>query len=189
MTTQQIIALQTKIGTEPDGDWGRKSEAACRAYLRDLMPKVSPWPKSDQASLQEFYGQAGDESNLVSIPLSASNVVLFDGERVGSIRCNKKAAESLTRIIHELSKIPEGRTALARFSGVYNNRKMRGGTKPSLHAYGAAIDLMANTNGNWQHWPTSADMPIEVMEVFAKEGWIPAGAFWSRDAMHFQCTQ
>jgi hypothetical protein len=32
-------------------------------------------------------------------------------------------------------------------------------------------------------------MPIEVMEEFAKEGWLPAGAFWSRDAMHFQATR
>jgi hypothetical protein len=32
-------------------------------------------------------------------------------------------------------------------------------------------------------------MPIEVMEEFAKEGWLPAGAFWSRDSMHFQSTR
>jgi hypothetical protein len=27
------------------------------------------------------------------------------------------------------------------------------------------------------------------MEEFAKEGWLAAGAFWGRDAMHFQATQ
>jgi hypothetical protein len=27
------------------------------------------------------------------------------------------------------------------------------------------------------------------MEEFAKEGWLSAGAFWSRDAMHFQATK
>jgi hypothetical protein len=28
-----------------------------------------------------------------------------------------------------------------------------------------------------------------VMEEFAKEGWLAAGAFWSRDSMHMQATR
>jgi hypothetical protein len=34
-----------------------------------------------------------------------------------------------------------------------------------------------------------ADMPLEIMECFAREGWLSAGAFWGYDAMHFQATQ
>jgi len=66
---------------------------------------------------------------------------------------------------------------------------MRGGTSYSLHARGAAIDLDAENNGNLTHWPTAATMPLEVMECFAREGWLSAGAFWGRDAMHHQATQ
>jgi hypothetical protein len=32
-------------------------------------------------------------------------------------------------------------------------------------------------------------MPLEVMEMFAQEGWLSAGAFWGRDAMHSQATK
>jgi hypothetical protein len=32
-------------------------------------------------------------------------------------------------------------------------------------------------------------MPLDVMEIFAREGWLAAGAFWSRDSMHMQATQ
>jgi len=39
------------------------------------------------------------------------------------------------------------------------------------------------------HWPTSSTMLLVVMEAFAREGWLSAGAFWGRDAMHFQATQ
>ena len=78
---------------------------------------------------------------------------------------------------------------LVQYAGVYNNRPMRGGSLPSLHARGAAIDLAPDTNRMSQSWPTSADMPLEVMEAFAREGWTPAGAFWGRDAMHFQSTK
>ena len=66
---------------------------------------------------------------------------------------------------------------------------MRGGSRPSLHARAAAIDLDPGNNGLVTHWPMKATMPLEVMEAFAREGWLPAGAFWSRDAMHFQSTQ
>jgi hypothetical protein len=189
MNSKQIIDLQTRIGTDPDGFWGRKSDVACRAYLSKLMPKPSPWPESDQASLRAFYGNPGDEANLVAIPIPSSITVLFEDKPVKSIRCNKRLAASLTRIIQQLSLFPLGRIALSRFSGVFLDRPIRGGTRPSLHAYGAAIDLMPDTNMNFQHWPASADMPIEVMEVFTKEGWISAGAFWNRDGMHFQATQ
>jgi hypothetical protein len=34
-----------------------------------------------------------------------------------------------------------------------------------------------------------ADMPIEVMEAFARQGFKPAGAFWGRDAMHMEGTR
>jgi hypothetical protein len=66
---------------------------------------------------------------------------------------------------------------------------MRGGSNWSLHAYGAAIDLAPHNNGLHTHWPTRATMPLEVMEIFARQGWLPAGAFWSRDPMHFQATR
>jgi hypothetical protein len=32
-------------------------------------------------------------------------------------------------------------------------------------------------------------MPLEVMEAFAREGWLSAGAFWGRDSMHAQASQ
>jgi hypothetical protein len=66
---------------------------------------------------------------------------------------------------------------------------MRGGSLPSLHARGAAIDLDADNNGNHVAWPVRATMPLEVMEAFAREGWLSAGAAWLRDGMHFQATQ
>jgi len=31
-------------------------------------------------------------------------------------------------------------------------------------------------------------MPFKVIEAFSREGFLSAGAFWSRDAMHFQTT-
>ena len=80
------------------------------------------------------------------------------------------------------------KAGILNYYGVYNPRAIRNGTIWSMHAYAIAIDLDANRNKNRSHWPTISKMPIEVMECFAKEGFLAAGAFWNRDAMHFQAT-
>lgn len=185
MKTADIIAMQRRIGAEPDGFWGPKSIAACQKHLRSLMPHGCNWPSSSQASLQGFYGSPGDESKLVRMPLPDGT--LYSGKPATSTRVHARCAESLSRVLHSIADSPQ-RDILKQFAGVFNNRPMRGGSLPSLHARGAAIDLAPDTNRNKQAWPASADMPLAVMEAFAREGWFSAGAFWGRDAMHFQAT-
>lgn len=186
MNQSQIKAMQAKLGVDPDSFWGPKSIAACQKHLRKLMPSPNPWPKTDQNSLQAFYGSPGDESKLVNLDVTGLGLK-YEGRPVGTVRCHGKIAAPLKRVLTELSKShPE---ILAEYAGIFNNRNMRGGSSPSLHARGAAIDLDPDTNGNNMHWPTRATMPLEVMEAFAREGALAAGAFWSRDGMHFQFTQ
>lgn len=187
MTQKEIQDMQVKIGTTPDGFWGPKSIAACQEYLRKLMPNPSPWPETNQVALTKFYGPAGDESKLTAINV-ASLGIQYDGKPVLIIRCHAKVADSLKRILTAISKGPY-RKVLEKYAGVFNNRTMRNANLPSLHARGAAIDLDPDSNSNFAPWPTRATMPLEVIEEFAKEGWIAAGVFWLRDGMHFQATQ
>lgn len=186
MNTAQIKAIQAKIGVAQDGFWGPKSIAAAQKHLRSLMPKVNPWPKTDQKSLTAFFGAAGDESKLVVLNVSGLGVK-YDGKAVHSIRCHGKIADALLRVLKAVNASnPE---ILSLYAGCFNNRSMRGGSLPSLHARGAAVDFAPDTNGNLVSWPVKATMPFEVMEAFAREGALAAGAFWGRDAMHFQFTQ
>lgn len=187
MNKEQIKALQRQIGADVDGIWGPKSTQAAKVHLRMLMPLMNPWPSSDQSSLREFYGRPGDEDNLVGLPVPDGVRVHYEGNPVRTIRCHAKVSQSLARVLLEVSKAAPG--ILLKYAGCYNNRSVRGGSTPSLHAYGAAIDFDPDNNGNHTHWPTGATMPIEVMECFAREGWLSAGAFWNRDAMHFQATK
>jgi hypothetical protein len=184
-----IPELQERIGATPDGFWGPKSIAQCQKHLRSLIRKSgSDWPAPDQASLTKFYGKPGDESQLVSMP--APVPMYFEGRKVKTIRVHRKCEESLRRVLLAAFKIhPTIAAVISIYDGCYANRKMRGGSLPSLHARGAAIDFDAGHNGNLTPWPVVATMPIDLMEAFAREGWIAAGAFWGRDAMHFQATQ
>jgi hypothetical protein len=184
MKTQEIKDIQEKIGVTPDGFWGPKSIATAQKHLRRLMDAAPYAPKPNTRDLTLFYGQAGDESNLVNLPVQG---VKYDGRPVKTIRCNTKCAESLSSILLELADAAPW--LLERYDGCFNFRQMRGGSSWSLHAYGSAIDFDASNNGNHTHWPAKATMPFAVMEIFARHGWLSAGAFWGRDAMHFQATQ
>jgi len=193
MTEAQIIHVQRRIGAEADGYWGPKSEKACRAYLLDLMPRPHPFPKPSQVTA--FYGPHGDEhftppTRKIELPFA----IYYGERRVTTLNPHVKCADSLERVFQRLGGIyptEQARKAagIATYDGLYNPRLMRGSsTKWSMHSWAIAIDLDAGDNGNSTHWPTKATMPLEVMECFAKEGWTAAGAFWGRDAMHFEAT-
>lgn len=183
--------MQRKVGVEADGFWGPISIAACQKYLRSMMPNPNPWPSASQQSLRDFYGPPGDESNLVTIEFPYP--AFYEGKRVTKTRVHHKCAESLLRVLKRIGTSFGTRRDVMEeaedYGGVFNFRLKRGGTTYSVHAWGAAIDLDADDNMFRDSWPMRADMPLEIMECFAFEGWISAGAFWGYDAMHFQATR
>lgn len=197
MTSEEIEAMQLRIRNKFDPTlkvdrfWGPVSQRTCRAYLRSLMPNPSPWPAADPVSLARFYGQPGDESQLVRIALPYP--MFFEGQRVTSTRVHRRCAESLLRVLTSIRDLMPANPWITDeaedFGGIYNNRNKRGGTSKSLHAYGAAIDLDADDNTFRDSWPMQSDMPLLIIEAFAREGWVSAAAFWGYDSMHHQATQ
>lgn len=191
MTRGQIIEMQRRIGAEPDGFWGPLSIRACQNHLRRMMPNPNPWPFPDQASLREFYGEPGDERNLVTF--KPPFPMFYSGKAVSVIRCHKRVAESLQCVLSSIRDLipraPHTADAAGDYYGCFNYRPKRNGTSWSLHAWGAAIDLDADDNTFRDAWPVKADMPLEIMEAFAREGWKAAGAFWGYDAQHFEATR
>jgi D-alanyl-D-alanine carboxypeptidase len=190
MKLEQIQRIQRIIGVTPDGFWGPKSIQRCRDHLKSLMPIPNPWPFSTQEGLRDFYGEPGDESNLVTIEFPIP--MFYEKTKVTRGRCHKKVAASLTRVLWAISARHPGQDVMDTvedYSGIYNFRLKRGGTNYSVHAWGAAIDLDADDNTFKDPWPLVADMSFEIMEEFAKEGWQSAGAFWGYDAMHFEATR
>jgi hypothetical protein len=183
MKKAEIIEMQKRIGTAPDGFWGPKSIAACQAHLKGLMPKPNPWPKP--AAIRSVFGQPGEE-HIVSIKPPVPMYLYDSTTKVRSIRCHWMVAESLSRALTAAFAVAPDVTA--RYFGCYNYRPKRGANILSTHSWGIAIDLDASTNQFKSAWPVKATMPLAVMEAFAREGWKAAGAFWGYDAMHFEAT-
>ena len=102
-------------------------------------------------------------------------------------------AKSLLRVLVDIRSrmeaVPDIVDEATDYGGVFNFRAKRGGTSYSLHAWGAAIDLDADDNTFRDSWPMKSDMPLDIMEAFAAEGWIGGGWAWGYDAMHFQATR
>lgn len=190
MTREQIIHIQEKTGSIPDGVFGPISMRNVQAHLRAMMPTPNPWPMDrawdNRRHVKAFFGEPGDEANLVNLDVVDLDI-RYAGNPVKSIRCHRLVASSLRRVLERISAGPHA-SLLRNYAGAYNNRQIRGGASKSLHAWGAAIDIDPATNTLRRRWPDSATMPIEVMEAFAAEGWLSAGAFWGYDAMHFQAT-
>lgn len=193
MNQEQIKAIQSKIGATVDGFWGPKSSSACRDYLLNLFPTNPPFPT--QSNVTDFYGPHGvpggytPPTKLIVLPFP----IYYEGKSVTKLSPHEKCADSLLRVFERLqetypSEALRKKAGITFYDGLYNPRSMRGGSSWSMHSWAIAIDFNAAKNGNSTHWPTAATMPLEVMECFAKEGWTAAGAFWNRDAMHFQAT-
>jgi hypothetical protein len=196
MNQVEIIRTQNRIGTVGDGFWGPKSIAACQNYLKSMIPSPLPFPVEGSSEFLDFYGPHGEKngytppSKKIKLPFE----IFYDQTPVKELRVHDKCADSLLRVFQRLEAVyPDNSSRQAAgilvYNGLYNPRLKRGSSSSwSMHAWMNAIDINAGKNGNKTSWPVNATMPIEVMECFAKEGWLSAGAFWGRDAMHFQAT-
>ena len=196
MNEESIKHIQKRIGTKDDGDWGPNSIAACQDYLRKMMPKPHPFPKEGSAAFDTFFGRHGVDGGFtppgkkITLPFT----IFYESKAVKSLTAHEKCADSLLAVFERLATVfptPASRheAGITTYDGLYNPRLKRGSsTSWSMHSWMNAIDLNAGENGNLVAWPVASTMPIEVMECFAQEGWLSAGAFWGRDAMHFQAT-
>ena len=120
--------------------------------------------------------------------------MFYDGEwhSIKQITCNVKVAASLRRILsailaHYGSAEAVKAVNMDVYDGCYNDRSVRGSTKRSMHAYGAAIDMDAEHNALGA---TKWTMPMAVVDIFESEGWRWGGRYSGRkDAMHMEACQ
>jgi hypothetical protein len=195
MTRREIQRTQERIGTQPDGFWGPLSIAACQRHLRALMPQPARFPRAGTAAFLSRFGPPGVKGGhtppLTKIRLPFA--VYYGTTKLLTLSPNTACADSLLAVFHRLAETYPSTAArraagILTFDGIYNPRFSRNSSTWSLHAWAAAIDLDAARNPNRSAWPVASHMPIEVLEAFSAEGWLPAAAFWHRDAMHFQAT-
>ena len=102
-----------------------------------------------------------------------------------------KALEAVSR---ELDELPND---LIKFlkpaGGTYNCRPVAGTNNKSMHAYAAAIDMNSKYSNYWR-WSSGRkaepiwhnQIPIQIIRIFERKGFIWGGYWYHYDTMHFE---
>jgi D-alanyl-D-alanine carboxypeptidase-like protein len=115
------------------------------------------------------------------------------GHRIQVTSVNGVAAR-LAEISEEIDALPP---AVARYAyptaGTYSCRNVADAGQPSMHAWGAAIDIDAAHADYWLWHRAGAinaapvsRMPSEIVEIFERHGFIWGGKWHHYDTMHFE---
>lgn len=138
---------------------------------------------------KKMYGenQKKIEKNLVKIkwlPKSENRTL-----KVTKINGVDKKLEAIS---NELDNLPP---SLKKFvlnpSGTVNYRKISGTNRLSVHSFGIAIDINLKFSNYWQ-WSKEKkpeyknQIPLEIVEIFEKYGFIWGGRWGHYDTMHFE---
>lgn len=164
---------------------------------RTAEPSFSaPTSIPTQAQVESVYGKPGPQikSRLVTIKLPFKLRIDWNlRQRTNKITVHKDCAQQLEKAIIAVrahyGEAEMERLGIDRYAGAYNHRKMRGGSKWSMHAYGCAIDFYAQPNGLRTTCPQALFCGAEYkdfLDIMEKNEWLPAIRLWGKDAMHFQ---
>jgi hypothetical protein len=100
--------------------------------------------------------------------------------------------KALAAVSSELDKLPGSFVKyLKPTSGVFSCRRIAGSTARSMHAYGAAIDINEKLGDYWRRnkggaLPWKNRVPIEIVRIFERHGFIWGGYWYHYDTMHFE---
>lgn len=208
----QILAKEKNIDTgEVDGLWGPSTAFAFESLVHFLkygsnpkiwrpdepmaIPNPNQWPKQNEQSLNAYYGPPG-ESQLTNLILPYPHRLSWDVKTVvNKIRCHKKVKESLERVLSQVVNhygIEEiKRLRLDIWGGCYALRAKRGGSSPSTHSWGIAMDYDPDRNQlKWGGERASLARPeFEAWwQIWESEGWVSLGRSRNFDWMHVQAA-
>jgi hypothetical protein len=105
------------------------------------------------------------------------------------------AARALAAVSAELDALPESFDAfLFPSAGTYNCRVIAGTDRVSAHGHGIAIDIALKRAHYWRNAAPGKDgaiaykneIPMDIVRIFEKHGFIWGGRWYHYDTMHFE---
>ena len=191
-----------------DGKWGPQTDFAVSSLMhlvehgappppwRDEEPAIlnpHKWPS--QADVERFYGPVG--KNQVKIQVPYPHRLSWDlTKTILSFQCHEKVHDSLGRVLQRVldhygpERIRELR--LDRWGGSLAVRKMRGGTRWSMHSWGIALDYDPDRNQlKWGRDRAAFAQPAYDVwwRLWEEEGWVSLGRAKNYDWMHVQAAK
>jgi hypothetical protein len=164
-----------------------------RSPAQNIAPSSDPGRIRNTAFFQAVYGTTKRkvQDSLVSITWCPKIV----GKRILVSTVND-VHKKFELVSNELDNHPEWRPYLQNIAGTFNWRTIRGTDRLSMHSYGVTIDIAVGKSDYWQ-WDckcTNEDkvleyrnrVPLGIVKVFEKYGFIWGGNWYHYDTMHFE---
>ena len=141
---------------------------------------------------RKMYGNSSGEvrSTLVSVswlPNTLNKNVVFTSVN--------SADEKLQAVSDELDELPNDlKKYVKKTAGTFNWRVISGTNRLSMHSFGLAIDINVDYSNYWKWEKPGSDgvlryknkIPMEIVEIFEKHGFIWGGKWYHYDTMHFE---
>lgn len=155
--------------------------------------EIDPGRVRYQPLFSKMYGDCrsgGVSDDLVEVPWLAGH----SGGKITFTRING-AAQALQKVSEELDALPASLIIFVKkTAGTFNCRRIAGSAHLSMHAYGAAIDIDTKHTTYWRWEKPGPDgriawknqIPIEIVRIFEKHGFIWGGKWYHYDTMHFE---
>lgn len=122
-------------------------------------------------------------------------VVSWFGEKLKFSRING-AADHLKAVADEIAREHPELISYMKSAGTFYWRKVRGANRQSSHSYGIAIDIAVKQSNYWRWDHSKASetdqieyknrIPMEIVDIFEKHGFIWGGRWYHYDTMHFE---
>lgn len=204
LTRAAIRAFQEASGLGQTGTATAETIAALRADPTDGLapltwrdddpkPATNTWPR--QADVPAFYGAVGERQTRIEMPFDM--VLAWDTNvRLRHMTLHEKVAPSAERVLKSVAETYSAgervMLGIHLFGGSLAVRKMRGGSRWSMHSWGIAIDFDPERNSLRTKAPEArlshADA-IPFWEAWEAEGWLSLGRARDFDWMHVQAAR
>lgn len=187
-TANALEAFRIKRATGKDWSVPRLSDAPARRPIGKDLPR--------QAECDRFYGRPGEEIRARLVTFDLPYALRLDYNLTQTITratlhelCAPSFVAAMVDVRAEYGEARQRELGIDRYAGGYMHRKMRGGSKWSMHAYGCAVDFYAGPNGLTTQCPRALFCGPDYkpfLDIMEGHGWLPAGRLWGSDFMHFQ---
>jgi hypothetical protein len=161
-------------------------------YPVPMTPADDPGRARNQALFDAMYG------DCTKGQVKLKTIQWLPALKGGSLKVTAAngVAEHLEAVSRDLEALPaKFQVYLKPSAGTYNCRPIAGTTRMSMHAYAAAIDINVKFTDYWRWSGAKKEtdkvtyknrIPLEIVEVFEKHGFIWGGKWYHYDTMHFE---
>ncbi len=200
LKTCQNNTIIWKDGTRmvyDDGKRETEEKILKRADIEDMFahsykkerysnPRFDPGRYRNERFFRHMYGDSAAQvrKHLTTIDWFGHKI------RVTTVNGVDKHLLLVERDLNKLLKQhPEYRKYLTPIGGTFKWRKIAGTKRLSVHSFGAAIDINVKYSAYWR-WSKSGKyqnkIPIPIVKIFEKHGFIWGGKWRHFDTMHFE---